>query len=82
MLDTGIWDDPCRDALDRDLAEDCAVDAFTLMLFGGPYTNGSETVGKMCSYDPYIARVDARLTAGDLHETVRVAMEKAKHGGW
>jgi hypothetical protein len=82
MLDTGIWDNPCREALDRDLADDRAVDAFTLMLFGGNYTNGRETVEKMCSYDHYIARVDARLTARDLHETVRVAMEKAKRGGW
>ena len=82
MLDTGIWDNPCCEALDRELMDDRAVDAFTLMLFGGAYTNGRETVEKMCSYDPYIARVDARLTAGDLHETVRVAMEKAKRGGW
>ncbi|KJC50174.1 hypothetical protein UB31_12480 [Bradyrhizobium sp. LTSP849] len=82
MLDIGIWDDPCREALDRELADDRAVDAFTLMLFGGSYTNGRETVEKMCSYDPYITRVEARLASSDLHETVRVAMEKAKRGGW
>jgi hypothetical protein len=82
MLDTGIWDDLCRDALDRELADDRAVDAFTLMLFGGVYTNGKETVEKMCSYASYLARIDARLAAADLHETVRGAMEKAKRGGW
>lgn len=80
MLDTGIWDDPCREALDRELADDRALDAFTLMLFGGAYMNGRETVEKICTYDPYIARVEARLASGDLHETVRVAMEKAKRG--
>jgi len=82
MLDTGMWDDPCREALDRELADDHAVDALTVLLFGGAYTNGRETVEKMCSYNPYIARVDARLAAGNLHETVRVAIEKAKRGGW
>lgn len=82
MLDTGIWDDPCGKVLDEELAEDRALDAFTLMLFGGNYTNGRETVEKMCSYDPYIARVEARLAVTDLHETVRVALEKAKRGGW
>jgi hypothetical protein len=82
MLDTGIWDDSCRKALDQELTNDRALDAFTLMLFGGNYTNGTETVEKMCSYDPYVARVEARLAADDLHETVRIAMEKAKRGGW
>ncbi|MGW1425742.1 KAP family P-loop NTPase fold protein [Bradyrhizobium manausense] len=82
MLDTGIWDDPCRKVLDDELADDRALDAFTLMLFGGNYTNGRETVEQMCSYDPYMARVEARLASIDLHETVRVAMEKAKRGGW
>jgi hypothetical protein len=82
MLDTGIWDDPCRKALDDVLTDDRALDAFTLMLFGGNYTNGRGTVEKMCSYDPYIARVEARLASAELHETVRVALEKAKRGGW
>lgn len=82
MLDTGIWDDPCRKALDQELTNDRALDAFTLMLFGGNYTNGKETVEKMCSYDLYIARVETRLGSADLHETVRVAMQKAKSGGW
>jgi hypothetical protein len=82
MLDTGIWDDPCRKALDQELTNDRALDAFTLMLFGGNYTNGRETVEKMCSYEPYVARVEVRLASDDLHETVRTAMEKAKRGGW
>jgi len=82
MLDTGIWDDPCRKALNDALAEDRAVDAFTLMLYGGNYTNDIETVEKMCSYDPYFARIEARLAATDFHESVRTAMEKAKRGGW
>jgi hypothetical protein len=64
------------------LADDRAVDAFTLMLFSGAYTNEREIIEKMCSYDLYIGRVDARLSSGDLHETVNVAMEKAKGGGW
>lgn len=34
MLDTAIWDNPCRKVLDDELAEDRALDAFTLMLFG------------------------------------------------
>jgi hypothetical protein len=36
----------------------------------------------MCSYEPYVARVEVRLASDDLHETVRTAMEKAKRGGW
>ena len=82
MLDTGVWDDPCRKALDDELTNDRALDAFTLMLYGGNYTNDKQTVEKMCSYDPYLARVEARLGSEDLHETVRVALSKAKSGGW
>jgi len=82
MLDTGIWDDPCRKMLDDELADDRALDAFTLILLGGNYTNERETVEQICSYTPYIARIEARLASGDLHETVRVAMDKAKRDGW
>ena len=82
MLDTGIWDDPCRKALDEVLKDDRALDAFTLMLYGGANTVGKESVEKMCSYDEYIRRVEARLASTNLHETVRIALGKAKDGGW
>lgn len=82
MLDTGVWDDPCRNALDQVIMDDRALDGFTLMLYGGGYMTDKESVERMCSYDAYIARVEKRLAAQDIHETVRVALTKAQTGGW
>jgi hypothetical protein len=82
MLDTGVWDEPCRKALDEVLIDDHALDAFTLMLFGGAYTVDKSSVEKMCSYEEYIRRIEVRLASPNLHETVRTALVKAKDGGW
>jgi hypothetical protein len=80
MLDTGVWDEPCRKALDEVLKDARALDAFTLMLYGGAYTIGQESVERMCSYEEYADRVNSRLASPDLHETVRTALMKAKGG--
>jgi hypothetical protein len=85
MLDTGVWDDPCRQVLDNALADARAVDGFTLLLFGGAYTNEQPTIAKMCNYDAYITRARARLDSAkptELHETARVALRKALGCGW
>jgi energy-coupling factor transporter ATP-binding protein EcfA2 len=85
MIDTGVWDDSCRTVLDDALADNRALDGFTLMLFGGAFTNAQSTIAKMCNYDAYIAHVRTRLESAksaELHETVRVALEKAVGGGW
>lgn len=81
LLDTGIWDGQCRDRLENDLLDDRALDGFTLMLYGGAYTTDSTTVAKMCSYEMFKNRVTERLQQPDLHETVRIAMNKAL-GRW
>jgi hypothetical protein len=84
MLATGTWGGPCRKQLDDALADDRALDGFTLMLYGAFFTTGRETVEKMCTYDAYIQRVIQRLaspTINDAHQSVRDALEKAKRGG-
>jgi hypothetical protein len=84
MLETGIWDDPCRKQLDEVVADDRALDGFTLMLFGGNFTTDQATVEKMCNYDTYIKRVSERLaspTINEANQSVRDALRKAKDGG-
>jgi hypothetical protein len=84
MLDTGTWGDSCRRQLDDALADDRALDGFTLMLYGASFTTGRETVEKMCNYGAYIQRVTQRLesaTINNAHQSVRDALEKAKRGG-
>jgi hypothetical protein len=78
MIDVGTWDEPCRKVLDEALKQDEAVDGFTLMLFGGPYSTDRSMIEKMCNVDAYIDRARNRLTAkvDSPHETVRVAIQK------
>jgi predicted KAP-like P-loop ATPase len=84
MLDVGLWDDQCRDLLDKALGDNRALDGFALMLYGGPYTTGTEVAAKLCTFDSYIERVRARLASPDLatvHQSVVVALQKAERGG-
>jgi energy-coupling factor transporter ATP-binding protein EcfA2 len=78
MLDTGAWDEECGARLKEFLAEPRAVDALTLMLFGGAFFTGRDTLSKMINLDYYLERVDKRLSEGNLDASVRVALEKAK----
>lgn len=76
---------PCREQLNKAIDGDRALDGFTLMLFGGHFTIGKETLGKLCSYDKYIERVKVRVASpmfSNAHETVRLAFEKAAGGFW
>jgi hypothetical protein len=85
MVDIGIWDDQCRNLLDQALNDDRALEGFTLMLYGGHYTTGTELVEKICTLDSYVARVKARLAAPGAttsHETVLAALKRAAKGGW
>jgi hypothetical protein len=82
MLDTDLWDEPCRKALDEVLTDDHALDAFTLMLYGGAYTVDRSSVEKMCTYEEYVRRIEVRLASTNLHETVRAALAKAKGRRW
>src|SRR5215207_2918487 len=80
MLDTEMWDDACRTALDRTLQDDLALDSFTLMLFGAHFSTERQTIAKICNYDAFIERVQMRLhsePANGPHESVRVALQKA-----
>lgn len=85
MIDTQVWDEKCRQALEDVLSDDRAFDGFSLMLYGSHFSTDSSTVEKMCSYERYIKRVKSRLasaTASELHETVRTALQKAIKGGF
>ena len=77
MVDTGVWDDACRTRLKEFLGDAKAVDALTLMLFGGGYTQREE-VAKILDLDEYLRLVERRLGATDMHQSVRAALEKAK----
>jgi hypothetical protein len=80
MLDTGTWDNACKDSLYSALADDRAIDGFTLMLFGANYAAGSSTIEKICGYDRYIERVKKRLDSTNqvaLDESVQIALKKA-----
>lgn len=81
MLDTEVWDDPCRTALTDMLSDDRALDGFTLMLFGGVFSTERSTIEKMLSYESYIERARLRLNSDAVHETVRVALRKAVGDG-
>ncbi len=85
MIDTQVWDEECRQALDDVLQDDRALDGISLMLYGGHFSTDSSTVEKMFDYECYTKRVKSRLaseTAGELHETVRTALNSALKGGW
>lgn len=82
MLDTGIWDDPCRRALDAELNDQRVVDGLTLMLYGGIYFTDQETISKICTYDQYRAKVDMRLKSDNIEASLRVALVKARDGRW
>jgi len=83
MTETGIWDDPCRQALDSTLLSDQALDGFTLMLFGADFGTDRVTIAKMCNYEAYIEHVKKRMKlegSGEIHETVRLALHRAAEG--
>jgi energy-coupling factor transporter ATP-binding protein EcfA2 len=61
MVDMNVWDEPCRNLLDELLDDNNALDGFTLMLYGGPYSTGRDIVGKMCDLSRYLERAKARL---------------------
>ena len=85
MINTEVWDDPCRKMLDDTLADSRTLDGFTLMFFGAHFTTDTATIAKMCDYEAYIERARARLDSAEaskIHETVRVALRKAVGSGW
>ncbi|WP_316234156.1 KAP family NTPase [Bradyrhizobium sp. SZCCHNR1098] len=77
MINTGIWDEPCRKALDEQLEKSEAVDGLTLMLYGSIYSTEKEIVAKICDYENYRSKVKSRLANEDLDLTVRAALNKA-----
>jgi hypothetical protein len=78
MINAGVWDEACQVRLTAFLTDPKAVDALTLMFFGAHYTTNREMIAKFLDVDTYLRLVDQRLTAVDLHESVRLALEKAK----
>jgi energy-coupling factor transporter ATP-binding protein EcfA2 len=77
MVEMDVWDKPCRNLLDELLDDNNALDGFTLMLYGGAYSTGRDTVGKMCDLSRYLERAKARLKPGtDIDPSVRTAMQK------
>jgi hypothetical protein len=79
IVDADLWDDHCRKLLDEMLAEDDKVlDAFALMLYGGPYSTDRDMVGKICNLEKFLQRANSRLsTSAPLEATARVALQKA-----
>src|SRR5262249_27550566 len=83
MVDLKIWDLPCQRSLDEAIGDDAVLDGLTLMLYGGVYATGRDTLGKICNRERYLERVNSRLQSSSrIHETVRVALQKAsRHTG-
>jgi ABC-type transport system involved in cytochrome c biogenesis ATPase subunit len=79
MVGSGAWDDACRRRLEEFLEDPRAVDALTMLFFGDTYGTGRDFLSKLIDLDGYLVAVDRRLAAGDMHESVRLALEKAKH---
>jgi hypothetical protein len=83
MVDTGIWDDECREILDDALSEDDALIGLTLMFYGAYFTTDRSTVEKICNYERYIDRLRKLDTSEiSLHETAKLSIRKAIAGGW
>ena len=78
MLNTGVWDDACRARLREFLTNSKAVDALTLLFYGESSAVGRDTVSEIIGLDEYLGSVEQRLAGGDMHESARVALEKAK----
>ena len=85
MIDTGVWDDVCRDKMDAALQDGRAVDGFALMLFGRAFTTERSMIERMCSLNLFSEAVQRRLnTTGEdrPHKTVVVALEKSLSDHW
>jgi hypothetical protein len=49
------------------------------MFYGGDLTTDRDTISKIVELDEYLRLVDQRLASGKMHESVRLALEKAKN---
>lgn len=80
MISTGRWDADCRASLDKALSEAKVLDGFTLMLFGGHYGAGRDTIASICDIDNYKKLILERQKSTSFkkaHETVRQAVNKS-----
>ncbi|MBB3020844.1 energy-coupling factor transporter ATP-binding protein EcfA2 [Microvirga lupini] len=84
MMDTKLWDDECRSQVGKMLEDKRAVDGLALMLFGASFSTDEPGIEKLYSYEAFIRKAKQRLAEDDqqLHETVRLALQKAVNGGW
>ncbi len=81
MIDIGLWDAECRAIVDSFLDHDDALDGLCLLLYGGDYTTDANTVNQICSREKLLERIAEREKSPQVHETVRVAMRKARGDG-
>jgi hypothetical protein len=78
MVDSGAWDEPCRNALAHELERDEAADGMALMYFGAHYTTDASTIEAISGLGVFVAACQRRLSRGEtMHESVRLAHEKA-----
>lgn len=61
MLDTDVWDDECRDYLQRSLRFSRNVDRVSLLLFGGRYMTEDAAIEKLCGRETLRRRAQWRL---------------------
>lgn len=79
MFDTGVWDQPCRDWLDKALVDDRALDGLTLLLFSRS-SHERSTLDQLFDYQAYLERVRSRLNSANhdnMHDSVRIALRRA-----
>ena len=82
-VDTGLWNEACREKLHNDLLDTTALDGLTLMLFGGVYSTDRSMLDRILDTESYLQRVRDRLedsATEEAHPTVRAALKKALEG--
>lgn len=80
MVDTGNWDEACRQKLSAELSEDVhAVDGLALMLYGAHFSTGRDFVEKLVDRTLLVQQASERLASSHVaapHESTRIALMK------
>jgi hypothetical protein len=79
MIDVGAWDQECKQLLCDWMAKDVAVDAVALMLFGGHFSTGRDTVEGLCGWEFFADQAKARLASrsgANMSDSARLALKK------
>ena len=83
MVDAGFWDSVCAEQMVEIIQDAKALDAVTLMLYGGVYNTEREVIQKILPLDSYLAALEKRINQSEfdsLHPSIQSALIKARKG--